>query len=173
MLALLALLFSVEPALSHRLAWFRAPFTCLYTGLAVAVGLQQPYFDMWGVLFLPLSIYVVRSFERNVAAAWLGLEVALVMVILSLTLGLNGLTAGMMMVAGIAGAVSYDRLYSQAEAARASSHQLLTDLQEAHAKLVTHAGQAEELAAARERNRLARELHDAVNQDIFSITLHA
>jgi signal transduction histidine kinase len=32
---------------------------------------------------------------------------------------------------------------------------------------------AEEISAARERNRVARELHDSVNQSIFSITLTA
>jgi signal transduction histidine kinase len=31
----------------------------------------------------------------------------------------------------------------------------------------------EELTAARERNRLARELHDSVSQTIFSVTLTA
>jgi signal transduction histidine kinase len=48
---------------------------------------------------------------------------------------------------------------------------LLAELRQAHQKLQEHAAQAEELAAARERNRLARELHDSVSQMIFSITL--
>jgi signal transduction histidine kinase len=48
---------------------------------------------------------------------------------------------------------------------------LLIDLQSAHQKLQEYASQAEELAAARERNRLARELHDSVSQVIFSVTL--
>ena len=48
---------------------------------------------------------------------------------------------------------------------------LLADLQSAHTRLQEYAAQAEELASARERNRLARELHDSVSQAIFSITL--
>jgi len=44
-------------------------------------------------------------------------------------------------------------------------------LQAAHRKLQNTPWQAQELAAARERNRLARELHDSVSQAIFSITL--
>jgi len=67
--------------------------------------------------------------------------------------------------------ISYDALYLRTQADQAESQRLLTDLQSAHQKLQEQAAQAEELAAARERNRLARELHDSVSQIIFSITL--
>ena len=67
--------------------------------------------------------------------------------------------------------ISYDYLYSRTQADQAESQRLLTDLRSAHAKLQEYAAQAEELAAVRERNRLARELHDSVSQAIFSITL--
>ena len=43
--------------------------------------------------------------------------------------------------------------------------------EQAHQALKEYASQAEELAAVRERNRLARELHDSVSQVIFGITL--
>ena len=61
----------------------------------------------------------------------------------------------------------------QAEVARNESAALLHDLQTAHAQLQDYAARAEELSAVRERNRVARELHDSVNQSIFSITLTA
>ena len=48
---------------------------------------------------------------------------------------------------------------------------MLAELEQAHQTLQEYATQAEELAAARERNRLARELHDSVSQVIFSVTL--
>jgi signal transduction histidine kinase len=67
--------------------------------------------------------------------------------------------------------ISYDFLYSRTQADQAESRRLLADLQSAHVKLQENAAQAEELAAIRERNRLARELHDSVSQAIFSITL--
>ena len=66
---------------------------------------------------------------------------------------------------------SYDFLYFWTQADLGRSSQLLADLRSAHQKLQEYAAQAEELAAARERNRLARELHDSVSQAIFSITL--
>ena len=50
----------------------------------------------------------------------------------------------------------------RAEAARAESQILLEDLTKAHLKLQTYSAQAEELAVAEERNRLAREMHDTL-----------
>jgi signal transduction histidine kinase len=61
--------------------------------------------------------------------------------------------------------------YLRTQADQAKSQHLLEGLQLAHQKLQEYAAQAQELAAARERNRLARELHDSVSQAIFSITL--
>jgi signal transduction histidine kinase len=69
--------------------------------------------------------------------------------------------------------ISYDLLYTQTRADQTKSQLLLAELQQAHQKLQESAEQAEELAAARERNRLARELHDTISQLIFSITLTA
>jgi signal transduction histidine kinase len=49
-----------------------------------------------------------------------------------------------------------------AEAAREESQRLLHELEAAHEQLKYHAHEAEALAAAEERNRLARELHDTL-----------
>jgi signal transduction histidine kinase len=76
-------------------------------------------------------------------------------------------TAGYIFVA------SYVFVTAQAEAARAESQQLLIELQQAHRQLQDYAAQAEELAAADERNRLARELHDSLTQTLYSLTLQA
>ncbi len=50
----------------------------------------------------------------------------------------------------------------QANEARQRSQQLLTELQEAHEQLKAFTTQAQQLAVAEERNRLAREMHDAL-----------
>ena len=59
------------------------------------------------------------------------------------------------------------------KSAQAKSQALLIELQAAHHQLQEYASQVEELSAAQERNRLARELHDSVTQTIFSMTLTA
>ncbi len=48
---------------------------------------------------------------------------------------------------------------------------LTSELQDANQKLELYSHQAQQLAATRERQRLARELHDSVTQTIFSMTL--
>ncbi len=57
--------------------------------------------------------------------------------------------------------------------AQLKSQALLDELQTANKKLMDFTMQVEQLAAAEERNRLARELHDLVSQTIFSMTLTA
>jgi len=54
---------------------------------------------------------------------------------------------------------------------RADNLTLAQDLQEANQKLQSYAAQVEQLVVARERNRLARDLHDSVTQTVFSMTL--
>jgi signal transduction histidine kinase len=50
----------------------------------------------------------------------------------------------------------------RAETARKESERLLEELQQAHRQLQAHAQEAEDLAVARERNRMAREMHDTL-----------
>ena len=53
------------------------------------------------------------------------------------------------------------------------SEELASRLQEANRRLREYAEQAEEAAAAQERARLARDLHDAATQTVFSMNLTA
>ena len=57
------------------------------------------------------------------------------------------------------------------EAARRRSQIMLAELRETNRQLQSHADQVEELAGLRERNRLARNLHDTVSQLLFSVVL--
>jgi signal transduction histidine kinase len=57
--------------------------------------------------------------------------------------------------------------------ARRRSEALAADLREANRRLEASAAQAERLGAARERQHLARDLHDSVTQMLFSMTLTA
>jgi len=68
--------------------------------------------------------------------------------------------------AGILFVFAFSIMTISAEASQRHSEELLAQLQ-------TYAGQAEELAIAQERNRLARELHDSVAQTLYGMTLQA
>jgi signal transduction histidine kinase len=65
----------------------------------------------------------------------------------------------------------YARATLRAQTARMENLALAQELQEANQKLQAYSTQIEKLVVARERNRLARDLHDSVTQIVFSMTL--
>lgn len=176
-LALLVLylgLYATQPYLTRRLGRFFPLYFLLQMGLVQAMGLLYPFEDTWGLLYIPLAFQMLHLYSRRVALAWGSLFAASVVVTLVFTSGwVRGLGYGLHLVTIGVFFVSFEILYTEAEAARHESQQLLTKLQETHRQLQTYAAQAEELAALNERNRLTRELHDSVGQMIFSIALTA
>jgi signal transduction histidine kinase len=66
---------------------------------------------------------------------------------------------------------SYALAIRRAQAARSANQGLAGELEKANAELQAHASHLEQLAAARERHHLARELHDSVTQTVFSLNL--
>jgi len=66
---------------------------------------------------------------------------------------------------------AFSRAIRRAQDAHTHNQALAQELEEANQKLQTYATQREQLAVARERNRLARDLHDSVTQTVFSMTL--
>jgi signal transduction histidine kinase len=172
LLAAYGLLYSLEPWLSSRLSWCRFLYFPVQTGIVTGLANLQPFTDVSNLLYVPLCIQVLRAFSRGVAILWMMVYLALLSVTLILGMGLlEGLAIILLYLAVCGFLISYDFLYSRTQADQAESQNLLSDLQSAHRKLQEYAVQAEELAAARERNRLARELHDSVSQVIFSVTL--
>jgi signal transduction histidine kinase len=175
MIALLAaytLLYMTEPWLSIRFQQYHFLYFPLQTVLVLALTVLRPFTDISSLLYVPLCMQALRAFSRRVATIWLSFYAILLAVTVMLGLGwLEGLALFLLNLAVCAFIISYDLLYARTQADQAESQRLLADLQTAHRKLQEHTAQAQELAAARERNRLARELHDSVSQAIFSITL--
>jgi NarL family two-component system sensor histidine kinase LiaS len=61
----------------------------------------------------------------------------------------------------------------RAQAAHTKNQTLAQQLQEGNQELQAYSARLEGMAVARERNRLARELHDSVTQTVFSMNLTA
>jgi len=57
------------------------------------------------------------------------------------------------------------------EASRTRTRQLLTDLEQSHQELQKYAVRVEELAAAEERNRVARDIHDSVGHSLAVVNV--
>ena len=68
---------------------------------------------------------------------------------------------------------SYSVLLRRTLLEKEKSDALLVRLREAHRQLGDWASRVEELTSIRERNRIARDLHDSATQTIFSMTLLA
>lgn len=166
------LLYTAEPWLSRRWRRFHFIYFPLQTLLVFSLTALRPFTDISSLMYVPLCMQAVSIFPRRTAMGMLIFYVILLAVTVMLGMGwLEGLALTLLDLAVCAFIISYDFLFSRTQADQVESQRLLADLQSAHKKLQEHAAQAEELASAMERNRLARALHDSVSQAIFSITL--
>jgi signal transduction histidine kinase len=166
------LLYATEPLLSPRLPWYRFLYFPLQTTLLLVATNLRPFLDVPCQLYIPLGVQALHAFSRRVALAWMVFfAVLLTATMISGAGGMEGMGISLVIVGAGTLLISYELLYTQTQADEAESEVLLAELRQAHQKLQEHAAQAEELAAARERNRLARDLHDSVSQTIFGITL--
>ncbi len=169
-----SLLYVIEPWLLRRWPASRWLYFPLQVGLVMLLTRLRPFLDIQNLLFIPLAMQVVRTLSGRMAALWLAVFVALIGA--ALLAGMTwpeALAVLLLFLASAAFLISYDLLYVRTQAEEAESRRLLAALQVAHRQLQDYARQTETLAAARERNRLARELHDSVSQTIFSIRLTA
>jgi len=150
----------------------------LYFGIqsALILGAMLLFYelDFFALLFMPLAGQVMFVFPRRNATGWV------IFFGISTILGqfiqfgrLEGLSFSFLYLAGLILVASFSNLMLRADEARSQSDRLFGELQQAHRQLQEYAGQAEELATAKERNRLARELHDSVAQTLYGLTLQA
>ena len=150
----------------------------IYLGLqtALIIGAMLLYFelDFFALLFLPLGGQAMFLFPRKTAFVWIAIFGVAIIVGQTIQFGWpGGLSFTFLYLAGLLFVASFSTLMMRADEARLRSDQLLDELQGAHRQLQEYAGQAEELATAKERNRLARELHDSVAQTLYGLTLQA
>ena len=136
--------------------------------------LLPPRIDVWGILYFLLSAQAMIMFRQRIGFSWITVFAAAA---LSSTIYAQGWREGLLSGAVYASGYYFFGAFvtatAHAEADRRRSQELLWELESANQQLREYAAQAEELAAAQERNRLARELHDSVTQTIFSMTLAA
>jgi signal transduction histidine kinase len=172
LLAVYSLLYILEPWLSYHFNWYKFFYFPLQTVVVIVLTNLRPFTDVSSLLYIPLCIQVIRTYPYRVAMIWLFFYTTLLIITLMLGLGwFAGLALSLLFLAVCTFLISYDDLYLRTEADQFESQRLLTELQSAHHQLQEYAMQAEELAATRERNQLAHELHDSVGQAIFGIIL--
>jgi signal transduction histidine kinase len=174
LLAIFLLLLVIEPSVSNRWSAYRWIYFAVQTALVVGMGFIVPSFDFLWTLYVILAGQAYSNLPRRAALIWMSGLIVIAGLFLITTQGAAlGLAILLNFIAVSIFLISFGNASWQAEEVRNESAALLQELQTAHAQLQDYAARAEELSAVRERNRVARDLHDSVNQSIFSITLTA
>ena len=152
--------------------------TCIYMIAQIvticALALVIPNEDYWALLFCPLVVQAMTNFESRTGYILTGVF-TFITTFFVLT-GINfGQSLPLTFMYGSAYLVLavYSTIIREAVTAREESQRKQAELELAHQQLQEYTERAEELAVLQERNRLARELHDAVTQTLFSASLIA
>ncbi len=115
------------------------------------------------ILFFLLSAVAMMFLRRKEGLGWITVFVLVTAMFFVRSWAVrDGLVALLPYVGGFLFFGAFGYALTEAEEAREESQRLLADLQEAHRRLQEYTKQAEELAAAREREQLARDLHDTL-----------
>jgi len=154
--------------------WLMHVYLALQSALVLWMLSLRPEFDFLVLFFLLLSCQTAFVFSGWKQWVWVSIFVLLTAGSLMFYLGAaRGLSLALTTMAGEIVVAAYVSVVKEIEAARARSQNLLNELSDTHDRLERYANQVEDLATMQERNRLARELHDTVSQQIFSISLTA
>jgi signal transduction histidine kinase len=162
-----------QPAVSRRWPVSTHVMLAIQSLIIVALLLTRPRYDYYGILFIGLSIIAARDVSGRASVIWLAVFCVTVTAALFASFGSEAPSYFPVYIAGCLIIGLYGRASRTAEIARARSEQLLVELGDANRRLRAYAERAEEAAAAQERAHLARELHDAATQTVFSMNLTA
>lgn len=149
-------------------------YLAVQTTLIIGGMLLYYELDFFAILFMPLGGQAMFILPRKKAITWIAIfAIAIIIGQLTQFEFPNGLPFTFLYLAGLFFVASFSTTMLRTNEARIQSDRLLDELKQTHDQLQDYAGQAEELATAKERNRLARELHDSVAQTLYGLTLQA
>ena len=162
-----------QPPLAARWRASTHLFLALQALVVVALLLTRPQFDFYALLFVGLSIVAGSGLSTRSAAVWIAAICVVCVLALAASFGRDAAIYAPSYIAGSLIIGLYGRATQNAEIARARSEQLRVELEAANRRLHAYAERAEEAAAEQERAHLARDLHDAATQTVFSMNLTA
>ncbi len=143
-------------------AWRQRVFL-LNLAIVTALVFVSPVRGFFGIIVLPLMSQAIFDYppgRATLAGLYLfGASIG----VFAYNFGARAIPEAIMSyLAAFAFTIAFTIITKQALVARDREGQLRAELEAANAKLRAYAAQAEELATTRERNRLAREIHDGV-----------
>ena len=138
----------------------------IYLVLQIGIGATLLFLARSPVIMfamLPLAGQAVVLMSRHVMFAACAVMWLLLVVPMTIFIGWRpALVLGVFFLAGIVFVVVITELAVKEQRANREVERLVTELQSANDKLRQYADQVEELATLKERNRLAREIHDSL-----------
>ncbi len=120
--------------------------------------------DAFNFLFLILAIHIAAVSSARTTVLWIALSFGALSLIFLVTNGLGGLYAIFFYSVTFVVCGFFGYTIQQVERERDRNQQLVEELQAAQQRL-------RELAVIEERNRLARDLHDSVKQQVFAVSM--
>ena len=169
-LLLWLVLFASEPVIANKWLKYYPFYLAIQTGL-IFVLLYIGDTDFFASLFVILSMQIMLHLSLKVWAAWIALCALVTTLLLINTLEGQAFALALIYTAGNVFYGFYAQATRVAQTTRAENLNLAREVQDANQKLQEYSNQVERLVVTRERNRLARDLHDSVTQTVFSMTL--
>jgi signal transduction histidine kinase len=158
-------LIAVEFALQGKLQ--QMGHTWLYVILVTLTTTSLFFFNVSPGLFLVIFFVIAAQSMILLPSPWGGVWIGILAVISAITfVGGQGFQEGLLLILIYGGGYLFFGIFGKslmdARLEREKSEQLYQELQVAHDQLQDYVLRAEELAATKERNRLAREMHDSL-----------
>ncbi|MDD3715283.1 MAG: sensor histidine kinase, partial [Atribacterota bacterium] len=129
--------------------------------------------DFFATLFIVLSIQVLLRFKLLYGLVWIGFCALSIVLILFKDFQEQAIALSLVYTAGNILLGFYALTTRRAQEADVQNQVLAKQLQEANQQLQSYTRQLENLAVLKERNRLARDMHDSITQTAFSMSLAA
>jgi len=171
LLLIMAVLLLSDRLVLKRDRWLQTVYILLKVGIVIALFSIVGNSDVWSILLLPTSIFVMRSHPERSGWLWVTVFIAMMCVMLFIEYGVYAPPLILPYIAVFILIGSYALMLRETSEAQQKSQALVVQLRETNQQLRAYANRVEELTAIKERNRLARDLHDSVTQTIFSMTL--
>ena len=160
-----------EPAISKRWSKYFPIYLALQTGLIFVLLGMPGYTDFFAIPFAILSMQVMFLLNPKIWVVWIGGCALATDLLLMKTYGSQTFALVLLYTAGNVFYGFYARAIRRAQKMHSENLALASELREANQKLRSYSTQVEQLVIAKERNRLARDLHDSVTQTVFSMNL--
>ena len=172
LLAILSVGYAAERLIAPARIGWRTAFVFLHLVIMVCVFVASPYSDFWALVMLPGCIIVMQIHTERSGWILIGIFASVTSVMQIYVEGVaDGIATTLVYSAAFAFVGLFALLLKRTQKQKAHSDELLDRLRETHRQLQEYAKSIEELTSVRERNRIARDLHDSVTQTIFSLTL--